>query len=188
MRPTRRLLLAGATLLLATPLLACQTILSASVKGSRKPTTETCSPGQRVELQNGDFTITQSCLDPDNQVVGDGIAEETTWEFDLSEEDVAACYPETAMIEMQIRPNGRLLDERLRVRDRWAMGLEAIQSLEPGEEQTLRFDMMLRNGRPSPYGPGTIRDLLVDGGGKLPMHYELNALISSAEITLACRN
>ena len=173
--------------LLLTLTAGCGTTLSASVRGSSRPNTEDCTPGQRVELPNGDFTIVQTCLDSTNQLAGDGIAEQTLWEFDMSDQDFAACYPETAVVEVELRPTGDLLDERLRVQDRWAMGLEAIQSLEVGREQTLSFDMMIRNGRPSPYSPSAIRDLLVANEGVLAMEYEFNALLSRAKIELACR-
>lgn len=176
-------------LLVGIPSTGCQTTLSARASGSKHPRTLRCEPGEYAELPNGDFTIVQNCTSADNLVVGDGIAEATRWSFDLSDQDVESCFPESARIEMQLRPTGDLLGERLRVQGRWAMGLEAIQSLEPGRTQELVVDMMLRNGRPSPYTPSEIRSLLLaDPAGQLPMLYELNALVSEAELTIRCRS
>ena len=73
-----------------------------------------------------------------------------------------------------------LLTEELRVEGRWALGLEAIQSMEIGKEQNIFIDIMLRNGRPSPYTPSEIRTLLLEKhSGVLPMVYELNALVDA---------
>lgn len=176
-------------LLLATTV-GCRTTLSSELSGARRPATLRCELGERAELRNGDFTIVQNCTHLENRVVGDGIAEATTWSFDLSDEDVASCYPESAVLELELRPvTGDLLGETLRVPGRWAMGLEAIQSLEPGRRQKVAFDMMLRNGRPSPYTPSEIRALLLDDPpGRLPMVYELNAIVSSARLTIRCRS
>jgi hypothetical protein len=166
----------------------CQTVLSSKVKGSKKPRTETCTPGVRAEVQNGDFTIIQKCVSADNLIVGDGISEMTVWEFEVSEKDLAECYPETAYIDMKLRPTGHLMGEALRVQGRWAMGLEQIQSLEVGVEQPIQIDMMTRNGRPSPYTPGEVRRLLLeDPTASLPMLYELNAIVYYAELTIHCR-
>jgi len=177
----------GLALVVATG--ACQTTLSSQLRGSAEPATVACTPGERVELRNGDFTIVQSCTSPVNLVVGDGIAEATTWSFAFPEEDAADCYPESAILEMELRPTGDLLGESLRVPGRWALGLEEIQSLEPGRKQAMTVDMMLRNGRPSPYTPGEIHDLIVqDPPGRLPMVYELNALVSRARLTIRCRS
>jgi hypothetical protein len=195
MKPNRRRTLSPFSLPLALGLMlalvsatGCSTTLSAKAKGSKKPKTQTCTLGERVEVENGDFTIVQSCVDTENLVVGDGVAESTTWVFDLHDQDVAECFPEWATIEMRLRPTGDLMGEELRVQQRWAMGLEAIQSLDVGTEQALEVDMMIRNGRPSPYTPSEIRHLILDQyGGTLPMVYELNALVSYAELTIDCR-
>ena len=166
----------------------CSTTLSAKATGSRTPDTAPCTPGERVEIANGDFTIVQTCLNSDNLVVGDGILESTLWSFDFHGQDVGSCLPESAIVEMRLRPTGHLIGERLRVEDQWAMGLEEIQSLEVGKEQTLVVDMMIRNGRPSPYTPSEIRRLILDAPGhRLPMVYELNALVSHAELEIRCR-
>jgi hypothetical protein len=168
--------------------IGCRTTLEAKATGSRAPKTRDCSQGQRIDIQNGDFTIVQSCLSRENLVVGDGISEETHWVFDLHDEDIGSCYPETASIEMRLRPTGHLMTEELRVEGSFAMGLEAIQSMNVGEEQKLVVDMMLRNGRPSPYTPSEIRRLLLEEhGGRLPMVYELNALVSEAKLEIRCR-
>ena len=168
--------------------IGCRTTLEAKATGSRAPKTRDCSQGQRIDIQNGDFSIVQSCLSQENLVVGDGISEETHWVFDLHDEDIGSCYPETASIEIRLRPTGHLMTEELRVEGSFAMGLEVIQSMNVGEEQKLIVDMMLRNGRPSPYTPSEIRRLLLEEhGGRLPMVYELNALVSEAKLEIRCR-
>ncbi len=180
-----------AGLLLCVPTLAlglgCKTTLSTTVKGSAKPRTQSCTPGERVEIPNGDFTITQTCLDGGNRTVGDGRGEVTSWRFDLAGDDVWSCYPESAWIDLRLRPTANLLDDELRVDGRWAMGLEEIQSLEIGREQEIQVDMMMRNGRPSPYTPSEIRRLLTEEfRGQLPMVYEANALVSWARLSIRC--
>ena len=123
--------------------IGCRTTLEAKATGSRAPKTRDCSQGQRIDIQNGDFSIVQSCLSRENLVVGDGISEETHWVFDLHDEDIGSCYPETASIEMRLRPTGHLMTEELRVEGSFAMGLEAIQSMSVGEEQKLVVDPIL---------------------------------------------
>ncbi len=186
-RPTALLPVLLAGIAMATSL-GCSTNLSATAKGSRTPDTAACTPGERVEVTNGDFTIVQTCLNSDNLLVGDGILETTLWRFDFQGQDVGSCFPESAILEIHLRPTGNLIGERLRVQDQWAMGLEEIQSLDVGKEQTLIVDMMLRNGRPSPYTPSEIRRLILEAQEhRLPMVYELNALVSYAELTIHCR-
>ena len=49
------------------------------------------------------------------------------------------------------------------------------------------IDMLSRTGRPSPYTPSVLRSLLLEEPrGRLPMVYELNAIVSHAKLTIAC--
>ncbi|MGH0037893.1 MAG: hypothetical protein ACQGVK_22920 [Myxococcota bacterium] len=177
---------------LATSLLAaalgCQTTLTSTVKGSKTPPTVHCADGQTLEVSNGGFTIAQECLFQENGVAGDGFAEVTFWEFDVSRsEDFADCYPESALIELHLRPQGDVLQESLRVEGKWDLGLEEIQSLEVGVDQQTTIDMMVRGGRPSPYTPGEIQALLMaEPQGRLPMVYEQNAVIHFARLEIRC--
>jgi hypothetical protein len=168
----------------------CQTTISSTVKGSKTPTTAICEPGQPNRIANGGFTIAQDCVFSENTVIGDGRDEVTLWEFDFSdEEDYAGCFPETAVMELRLRPEGNLLNETLRVEGKWELGLEEIQSLEVGIDQSTTIDMMLRNGRPSPYTPWEIQKLLTGKpAGRIPMVYEQNAVLSYARLDIRCAN
>jgi hypothetical protein len=183
--------LAAACLSLMSLVLAtgCQTTMKSEVKGKQRPKTVRCSLGEMKQVENGGFTIQQKCLFEDDLTVGDGSGEITLWSFDLSEEKALdECFPDYALLELDLQPTGDTLDERLAVENQWELGLEQIQSLEPGELATVEIDMMMRNGRPSPYTPSVIRSLLLEEPrGHLPMTYELNAIVSYAKLEIGCR-
>jgi hypothetical protein len=166
----------------------CQTTLTSVVKGSKNPPKERCEEGRVTRVENGGFTIAQECLFSDNTVVGDGLEEVTLWEFDFTgEEDHASCYPESAIIDLTLRPEGNVLGESLRVEGKWELGLEEIQSLSEGTDQETSIDMMLRNGRPSPYTSSEIQKLLnEEPKGRIPMVYEANAVVSHARLQIRC--
>jgi hypothetical protein len=167
----------------------CQTTMKSEVKGSKSPKTVRCSLGEVRQIENGGFTIQQKCLFEDNLTVGNGRGEMTVWSFDLSEESALdECFPDYALLELHLEPTQDTLDETLRVEGQWELGLEQIQSLEPGELGKIEIDMMMRNGRPSPYTPAVIRSLLLEEPrGLLPMVYELDAIVSYAKLEIGCR-
>ena len=181
-----RTLLIGALTTLT--LAGCQTSMKSEVKGSRKPDIISCSLGERVEVANGGFTILQKCVFPENLIVGDGRGEATLWDFDFSQDKhLDSCIVQAATLELRLRPTRDTLDESLRVRGKWALGLVELQNIGPGADHAIEIDMLSRNGRPSPYTPSVLRSLLLEEPrGRLPMVYELNAIVSHAKLTIAC--
>ena len=163
--------------------------MEAEVKGSAKPKTVPCSLGERVEIENGGFTIVQKCVFGSNLTVGDGRSESTLWEFDFSQDKhLDECIVGTATLEMRLRPMTDTLDETLRVEGKWDLGLVQLQNIGPGSEHTIQIDMLSRNGGPSPYTWRVLGALIEEGPrGRLPMVYELNAIVSHAKLTIVCR-
>ena len=171
---------------------SCRSPITSEVKGSKSPRTRTCELGERVEVENGGFRIVQKCISEGNLTVGDGRGEVTTWVFELSnDKDLDrlrdGCYVRSAIIELQLEPTGETLDDSLRVRGKWELGLEQIQSLEAGSAQRVEIDMMERGGRPSPYTPRVIRSLILEEPSTgIQMIYEYDAIISWAKLTIDC--
>lgn len=189
--PTRPSVSAAAIALLvaaAATSSGCGTTLTSTVEGRSRPRTRPCEEGRPTQIANGGFSIGQDCLLSENTVVGDGIDEVTVWEFDVRHEDgYLECIPETAFIDLRLRPEADLLNETLQVEGKWELGLEEIQSLELDVEQETTIDMMTRNGRPSPYTPIEIQRLLRDEPvGRIPMVYGSNAVVSWARLRIGC--
>ncbi len=168
---------------------SCSSTITSEVKGSKSPRTRACELGERVEVENGGFHIVQKCISEENLTVGDGRGEVTTWEFHFSDIDRLrdGCYVQSAILEMQLEPTGNTIDDSLRVRGKWELGLEQIQSLEPGSVQKVEIDLMERGGRPSPYTPPVIRSLILEEPeSRVQMLYEFDAIVSWAKLTIDC--
>jgi hypothetical protein len=178
--------------LLSLVAVSCSSPITSEVKGSKSPPTRTCELGERVEVENGGFRIVQKCVSEGNLIVGDGRGEVTTWEFHFSDEDDIdlfrdGCWVRSAILEIQLEPTGNTIDDSLRVRGKWELGLEEIQSLEPGSVQKVEIDLMERGGRPSPYTPPVIRSLILEEPeARLQMLYEFDAIVSWAKLTIDC--
>lgn len=172
--------------------LGCSHTMSVTVKGSKNPKTKTCTLGDRVELENGDFRIVQKCVTEENLVVGDGKLEMTEWDFAIDDGFADAlrddCVIRSAWVEMDVHPTANPFDESLAVRDKWEFGLEEIRSLDPkGGWQKVEIDMMYRPGGRSPYTPQVLRELMLEGPwNRLRIEYGYDAIISRARLDLKC--
>ncbi len=171
---------------------ACKTTMTSVVKGSRNPRTSECSLGEATRVENGGFTILQKCVSLDNLTVGDGVAEVTEWNFDLSrskyiEELESGCPIESVWIDLELE-RARPSYDSLSVRGKWQLGLEEIQNAEPGSVEPIQINVLQRAGGPSPYTPQVVRELILDDPvGLQPMHYEFDGRVSYARLTLVCR-
>jgi hypothetical protein len=188
----RRLRVLLAAILIAPTGIACKTTMTSVVKGSRSPRTIECGIGEAVQIENGGFTIYQKCVSTENLIVGDGRSEVTEWDFDLSrskyiEELEAGCPIESVWIELELLRT-RSAPDSLSVRGSWQLGLEEIQNVEPGSVETVQINVLQRAGRPSPYTPQVVRNLiLAEPVGHLPMQYEFDGRVSYAKLWVVCR-
>jgi hypothetical protein len=184
---------ASALMVLACCLAACGHSMSVTVKGSREPKTQTCTLGERGEVQNGGFRIVQKCITEENLTVGDGRMEMTEWDFAIEDGFADAvrdnCIILVADVEMEVNPTANPFNESLAVKGKWEFGLEEIRSLDPDAGwQTVSIDMMERPGERSPYTPQALRELILQGPwSRLSIEYGYSARISRATLDLYCK-
>ncbi len=169
---------------------SCSSPITSEVRGSKSPRPQACGLGERVEIENGGFRIVQKCVAEGNLIVGDGRGEVTTWEFHFSDDIDRfrdGCRVRSAILDLELEPTGDTIDDSLRVRGKWELGLEQIRSLKPGSVQKVEINLMERAGRPSPYTPLVIRSLILEEPeARVQMLYEFDAIVSRAKLTIDC--
>ncbi|NEO69626.1 hypothetical protein [Moorena sp. SIO3H5] len=156
--------------------LASRLDFTAEAIGSSTPSTIlNASIGQT--LQNGDFTIERT---GDNTTLGNGIDEDTSWSFDFS--DLATSINDLlqAKLILDLTPNNALITtDVFGIRGLDTIIIDLIRNLPVRTKQSVSLNLL------EFYDSGEIENVFNANGGKIPVFYGDDAIVSRAELSLS---
>jgi hypothetical protein len=160
-----------------TPMSAFPISISATAQGSLTPPTA-LFPNT---VTNGDFLISAS----NDPLVGDGQEERTTWTFDFTEDpnfsalDTSASLT-SAKLTLTLTTCCNIETDKLAIQTLPSIETEIIQGLPRNTTQTIALELL------DFYSSSDILGILGNGvGGKIPMSYFDDAIVSFARLELS---